>query len=181
MNDGDAIGRVLAGDPDAFAHLVDRYYDHCLRYATGMLGNRQDGEEAVQDAFVRAFRSLGRYEDRGRFDAWLFRIVVNRCRTRGAAALRNPEFAGTEQIESTVASRRDADPLTREVVREAVAALPSDQREAFLLKYVEGFDYSEIADMTGAGVSALKMRVSRARALLRSMLTDGEEFNHDEG
>ncbi|HEX8905479.1 MAG TPA: sigma factor, partial [Longimicrobiaceae bacterium] len=75
--------RARDGDDAAFAALVDRYYDGCLRYAVRMLGSRADAEEAVQDAFVRAHRSLVRYDHRDRFRAWLLGILVNRCRTRG--------------------------------------------------------------------------------------------------
>src|ERR671933_2520417 len=84
MTDAAAVRRVLAGDADAFAILVDRYYDRYARYAVHMLGSREDAEEALQDAFLRAYRSLDRYEERERFAAWLFRIVVNQCRTLAA-------------------------------------------------------------------------------------------------
>jgi RNA polymerase sigma-70 factor (ECF subfamily) len=179
MKDGEAISRVLSGDVSAFEHLVERYYDHCLRYATSVLGNRQDGEEVVQDAFVRAFRGLRDYEHRDRFEAWLFRIVVNRCRTKGAATSRRREVPTSAEIESMAVARHVGDPLTRHAVRQAVASLPPDHREAFLLKYVEGFDYNEMAHMTGASISALKMRVSRARSILRSILGNDEEKNDD--
>src|SRR5918911_4385052 len=86
MDETDAaiIKRVVSGDVEAYAILVDRYYDRCARFAQHMLGDREDAEEAVQDAFVRAYRSLGRYEDRQRFGAWLLHILVNRCRPAGA-------------------------------------------------------------------------------------------------
>src|SRR5919202_113945 len=88
MTDAAAVRRVLAGDADAFAILVDRYYDRYARYAVHMLGNREDAEEALQDAFTRAYRSLSRCEEPERFGAWLFRILVNRCRTSGARRVR---------------------------------------------------------------------------------------------
>ena len=89
MTDRAIIHRVLAGDAEAYARLVDRHYDRCARIALRILGNREDAEEAVQDAFLRAFRALASYEDRERFSAWLTRILVNQCRTvraRRAAA-----------------------------------------------------------------------------------------------
>src|SRR4026208_1935256 len=80
-----ALGtRVLHGEVSAYGALVSRYRDRYARYALHMLGNREDAEEALQDAFTRAYRSLSRCADRGRFGAWLFRILVNRCRTVGA-------------------------------------------------------------------------------------------------
>src|SRR5712672_3288753 len=83
-SDAALVTRVLHGDVNAYGALVSRYRDKYARYAVHMLGNREDAEEALQDAFVRAYRSLARCEDPERFGAWLFRILVNRCRTLGA-------------------------------------------------------------------------------------------------
>src|SRR5919107_3071820 len=85
LSDAELVRRVLAGNVDAYATLVARYRDRYARYAVHMLGSREDAEEALQDAFVRAYRSLARCDDPERFGAWLFRILVNRCRTAGGA------------------------------------------------------------------------------------------------
>src|SRR5438270_625858 len=87
-SDVEAVRRVLGGDTAAYATLVARYRDRLARYAVHMLGNREDAEEALQDAFVRAYRSLERCDDPARFGAWLYGILVNRCRTTGARAAR---------------------------------------------------------------------------------------------
>src|SRR5438105_421247 len=87
-SDGELVRRVLAGDTGAYAALVARYRDRLGRYAVHMLGDRQDAEEALQDAFVRAHRSLARCDDPERFGAWLYGILVNRCRTTGGRAAR---------------------------------------------------------------------------------------------
>src|ERR687890_1309456 len=83
-SDATLVARVLHGEVNAYGALVSRYRDKYARYAVHMLGNREDAEEALQDAFTRAYRSLARCEDPERFGAWLFRILVNRCRTFGA-------------------------------------------------------------------------------------------------
>ena len=179
MTDAAAVRRVLAGDADAFAILVDRYYDRYARYAVHMLGNREDAEEALQDAFLRAYRSLDRYEERERFAAWLFRILVNQCRTLASRQRRRevplpdwgecrPAGSGGQPAEDHPAER-DA---LREEIERALALLPAQQREAFLLKYTEELGYAEMAALTGARVSALKMRVKRACDALRALLTE---------
>ena len=84
--------RVLAGESGAYALIVERYYDRYARFAVHMVGNREDAEEALQDAFLRAFRALDRYEERERFGGWLLRIVVNECRT--VSARRRRRFFG---------------------------------------------------------------------------------------
>lgn len=176
-SDAELIGWVLGGNTEAYAHLVARYRDRYARYARRMLGNRDDAEEALQDAFVRAYRSLERCADRDRFGAWLFRILVNRCRTSGARRTRH--LRTFVQDEAALMDAAEAHPAERAAVREeierALAQLVPEQREAFLLKYVEELSYDEMAEVTGAGVSALKMRVKRACERLRELLQEEVE------
>ena len=173
-SDAVIVARVLRGDVEVFAVLVERYRDRYARYAFHMLGNRQDAEEALQDAFTRAYRSLARCEDPERFGAWLFRILVNRCRTLGARRGRRArtfvvdEAALLEASEEHPAERA----ARREEIDRALQQLRVDQREAFLLKYVEEIGYEEMSQMTGVGVSALKMRVMRACDRLRELLSE---------
>ena len=72
-SDAAVVKRVLGGEVEAFGILVERYFDHYVRFAAHLVGNREDAEEVVQDTFVRAYRALGRYEERERFGAWLLR------------------------------------------------------------------------------------------------------------
>src|ERR1044072_1885325 len=96
--EAELVTRVLHGDVNAYGALVSRYRDRYSRYAVHMLGNREDAEEALQDAFTRAYRSLARCEDPERFGAWLFRILVNRCRTLGARRGRRAETFVTDEL-----------------------------------------------------------------------------------
>src|SRR6266496_6652304 len=87
-SDAELVRRIRTCDIGAYGALVGRYRDRLGRYAVHMLGNREDAEEALQDAFVRGYRSLARCDDPERFGAWLYGILVNRCRTTGARAAR---------------------------------------------------------------------------------------------
>jgi RNA polymerase sigma-70 factor (ECF subfamily) len=171
-SDGVLVRRVLAGDVRAYAGLVARYRERFGRFAVHMLGNREDAEEALQDAFVRAFRSLARCDDPERFGSWLFRILVNRCRTHGARrARRGRTLVHDDAALNGAAVTHPAEHLAwREALAWAVGRLGAPYREAFLLKYVEELSYEEMAEITGAGVSALKMRVKRACDRLRELL-----------
>ena len=172
MTDAAVVRRVLEGDVEAFAILVERYYDRYARYAVHMVGSREDAEEALQDAFLRAYRSLARYEERERFGAWLFRIVMNQCRTVAARRRRHEtRGAAWDEDESVEADPADHQALREELDR-ALAQLTPDQREAVLLKYTDDFSYEEMAAITGTGVSALKMRVKRACERLRELLME---------
>lgn len=172
-SDAELVRRVRAGETAAYGVLVSRYRDRLGRYARHMLGNREDAEEALQDAFVRGYRSLARCDDPSRFGAWLYGILVNRCRTAGArAARRRRLFVRDEAALNGHQAGPDAAERAEfaDAVERALARLTPDHREAFLLKHIEDLDYEEIAELTGAGVSALKMRVKRAREQLQALL-----------
>jgi RNA polymerase sigma-70 factor (ECF subfamily) len=162
-----------AGDVAAFATLVDTYYARCLRFALHMLDSRLDAEEAVQDTFVRVYRALSRYREEEAFEPWLFRILANRCRTSAAKERRHSRLVEYgEMPEYPSGGRHDAAIGLRDEIGRALAALPLEQREAFLMRHVEGMSYQDMAAAAGAGVSALKMRVKRACDALKLSLTE---------
>jgi RNA polymerase sigma-70 factor, ECF subfamily len=172
MTDAMLVRRVLAGDAAAFTTLVDRHAEACLRFATRMLGDRADAEDATQEALLRAYRALGRYEERETFRTWLFTILVNRCRTAAARRARRARLVVADDDAlgaASVGSGASAAEWRAEIDR-AIDALEAEQREAFLLKHVEQLSYEEMAAVTGAGVSALKMRVKRACERLQALL-----------
>src|SRR5205809_4630672 len=173
-SDATIVARVLQGDVDAYGELVARYRDRYAQYALHMLGNREDAEEALQDAFTRAYRSLARCDDPDRFGAWLFRILVNRCRTLGARRTRRAQtFVSDEGAVLDASEEHPAERAAwREEIDRALARLRPEQREAFVLKYVEDLGYDEMSQLTGVGVSALKMRVMRACERLRELLSE---------
>jgi RNA polymerase sigma-70 factor (ECF subfamily) len=176
MSDVAMVRHVLAGDTAAFAGLVTRYRDRLGRYAAHMLGSREDAEDVLQETFLRAYRSLHRCHDPERFGAWLFGILVNRCRTAGARAGRRRRLFSSDPRpleRASGPSSVERDELD-EVVRWALGRLAPEYREAFLLKHAEDLDYESMARLTGVGVSALKMRVKRARERLQVMLREVE-------
>ncbi len=172
-NDALLLRRVLAGEPEIYAQLVDRYRDRLGRYALRMLGERADAEDVLQETFVRAYRSLARC-DPERFGAWVFGILVNRCRTHAARRARTQARIVTNDAAmagASVAHSEDRDAI-RDAISWALEQLPTEQREAFLLKHVEDLSYDEMEVMTGARPSALRMRVLRAREGLRKLLAE---------
>jgi RNA polymerase sigma-70 factor (ECF subfamily) len=164
------------GDVRAFATIVERYYPRALRFALHMLGSRLDAEEAVQDAFVRLHRAFPTYREQDAFDPWFFRILGNRCRTAGARVRRHAEVVEYGDVpdvaDGASGARHDAALAWREEIERALRTLPVDQREAFLMRHVESLSYEDMSEATGAGVSALKMRVKRACDALRERLTE---------
>ncbi len=172
MTDADLVATILGGDVEAFAVLVERYHDDCFRFARHMLGNEHDAEDATQEAFLRAYTGLGRYDERNTFRSWLYRILVNQCRTLGRRRGRRDRrfLQDAEAVGQAVAPSRDGDVELRQALVAALADLEPRLREALLLKYGEGLEYAEMARITGAGISALKMRVKRAADGVRPRL-----------
>jgi RNA polymerase sigma-70 factor, ECF subfamily len=167
--DAAIIKRVLAGDTQAFAVIVERYQAPMHRYAASMVLNHDAAADMVQDAFVRAYTNLASCRDRDRFRAWLFQTLRNRCldylkEPRRRDVLLDDAGPIPDEADDPVAvvERRS----TRAAVIRALARLPDAQREAFVLHYVEGVPYEAMAELLDASVSALKMRVLRAREAL---------------
>src|SRR5437867_6242005 len=144
--DAELVRRVRAGDIGAYGALVARYRDRLGRYAVHMIGDREDAEEALQDSFVRAYRSLERCYDPARFGAWLYGILVNRCRTTGAPALRR----GRGFVRDDAAPNRAPPPRAAErpprggVGRRAPARPAPPDRAAVLLQHGAGLEYETL-------------------------------------
>lgn len=172
--DAQLVKRVLAGETQTYAQLVDRYRDRLGRYAVRMLGNQADAEDALQDTFVRGYRSLANCTKPEGFGPWVFGILVNRCRTNAARRARINQVMVTNEVaiaNASVAHSEDQDAI-RDAIGWALGQLPAEQREAFVLKHVEDLSYEDMETMTGVRPSALRMRVFRAREELRKLLAE---------
>ena len=172
--DADLVAEATGGDIESFAELSRRYRNAYTRFAVRMVGDRDDAEDALQSAFIRAYRALEQCREPERFGAWLYQIVVNECRTFAARRARRERRVTRDELRLNAAS---VDPVvdaqdTIEDVQYALTQLDADQREAFILKHVELLSYEEMAEITGSGVSALKMRVKRACSRLRELLEE---------
>lgn len=177
VDDETLLDRARSGDVTAFEALAEHHYPGCLRFARRYLGHREDAEEAVQEALIRAYRAVLRGRAPERFRPWLLGIVLNRCRTliarrsRRRLLFRRWAAQETPAQDAAVPGAFDGDDLDPALER-ALAGLSPGLREAFLLKHVEELTYEEMAEIMGAGVSALKMRVKRAAELLAGALED---------
>lgn len=163
------------GDLDAFAVLVERYRTPALRVAYGIAGN--EAEDAVQDAFVKAFRKLDGFRADAAFRPWLFTIVANEARNRRRSFARRGKLelqvraqprSSVESADETVA-RRDQ----HQRLLDVVAQLPDRYREIVALRYFGGLSESETATVVSAPLGTVKSRLSRALDMLRARL--GEE------
>ncbi len=166
------IDRVLAGEQGAFATLISRYSDPLYRHAVGMTGSPDDAADILQNSFIKAYQHLG--EVRGRFDAWVFRIVANGCKD-WLKNIRRTHLS-YEEDDQPSGYETPEEELDRGELRgdldEALTTLPASLREAFVMKHVEGRSYEEMAELLQTSVGALKMRVLRAREALQKLLEE---------
>jgi RNA polymerase sigma-70 factor (ECF subfamily) len=168
--DGELVAEVLDGKLDRFGILVRRYQDAYFRFATRMLGNRDDADDALQSAFLRAYRKLDECRDPDRFGAWLYQIVSNECRTFASRRAWREQRLVRDEMHDRAADEPDEQSGDYEEIQRALSRLQAEHREAFILKHVEELSYEEMSQLTGISVSALKMRVKRACERLRRML-----------
>lgn len=186
-SDNALVRRARDGDYSAFERLFERHRTLVFRFAYQMMPRRDDAEDIVQEAFVRAYQNLDRYRDEAKFTTWLLRIVSNLCTDQARMATRRQAL---EQQESggglswmTIGETEDpvrnleADRKV-EAIRKALAALPIHHRSAIILRDVEEREYTDIAKILGCTVGGAKLRVLRARRALRDRVAPllGEEY-----
>jgi RNA polymerase sigma-70 factor, ECF subfamily len=174
--DADLVDGARGGDVGAFTALVERHDPALRRLAYRLLGDRARMDDALQEAYLKAFRGLRGFRGDSTFSTWLHRIVYNACldELRGGARVRLvPLEAASGRSDpsrdpaETAAERRD--------LAAALASLPPEMRAAVLLVDAEGLDYAGAGEVLGIPVGTVASRLSRARALLRTALGEGSE------
>jgi RNA polymerase sigma-70 factor, ECF subfamily len=169
--DEELLRAAASGEQTAFHDLMRRHEDRVFALALRMCGERADALDATQESFIRAFRQAGKFRGDSAFSTWLYRIAVNCCndllRKRKRAPvpeddLPEPEAPSSASFEDRVAARID--------VKEALAALNPDYREAVAMFDIGGIPYDEIARLTGVSVGTVKSRISRGRRRLAQLL-----------
>jgi RNA polymerase sigma-70 factor (ECF subfamily) len=172
-DDAEVVRAVLDGREDQYAVLVRRYQDVLFRYAERMTGRADEAEDIVQMTFVRGYRRLASCRDPERVGGWLFRIAANLCKDQLKSRRRRERpLEEVRELETKTRGEHDAavQAEIRDRVGRALDGLPVDQREAFVLKHVEGWSYQEMSQLLEVSVPALKMRVHRAREGLQRLL-----------
>jgi RNA polymerase sigma-70 factor (ECF subfamily) len=169
----DLIRQCVNGDRDRYAVLVDRYKNMVYTIAYRMLGDGEAAKDVAQDSFLSAYLGLPTFRHRSRFSTWLCSIVMNKCRDHRRARKESISVDDVAEIRADEDTLPDVDCSareTRDLVQQALNALPDEYREVLVLKHIEEFDYREIADILGDGLGALKVRAHRGREMLRKML-----------
>jgi RNA polymerase sigma-70 factor (ECF subfamily) len=188
LPDAEVVRRCRCGEVEAFRVLVERYQDRVYGLAFRLLGGAEDALDAAQEAFVRAYSALDRFDVERPFAPWLLRIAANTCygilrkRPAGILSLDALAEAGADAVlargahEPAALSEDPAAKVVRaeeeEEVRRAVLALPDPYRTVTLLRYMEGLSYEEIAEALEMPLGTVKTCLHRARGRLKKLLGD---------
>jgi len=174
LSDEAVVERVVAGDVALFEILMRRYNQRLYRIVRAILGDDDEAEDVAQDAYVRAFRELGRFRGEARFSTWLTRIAVHEATARLRRQRRfTPIDGGIADRSPATEPGPERDAGNRElalVLREAVDALPPSLGPVFVLREVEGLSSEDTAEALGISNANVRARLHRAKALLRSHL-----------
>lgn len=168
--DQQLVKRVLGGQTEEFRSLVERHQPAVFRVAWGLLGNREEACDVTQEVFLSAFANLSSYDaSRAAMSTWLITFARNRClnllaRRRPITSI-EPDSIGEAPQSDPIVTQEIAEQLDR-----ALAALPVDQRLAFLLAEIEEIPYAEIARIQSISIGTVKSRIHRAKRRLRSLL-----------
>jgi RNA polymerase sigma-70 factor (ECF subfamily) len=170
-SDAELVARAKAGDDDAFRGLVELYGRKAFRLAYRLTGNEEDAEDVVQESFLKAYKSLPRFEGKSEFGSWLYRIVTNVAFDALRRRERRPTEPEAETPSGAPSPERAAEgsQIGRRL-RTAMALLTPSERTAFVLRHFEGRPVAEIAETLGIRTGATKNCIFRAVAKLRSEL-----------
>lgn len=166
------VVRAQDGDVGAFEELARRHQNALFRVAVRVLGDATDAEDALQDALIDAWRRIGTFRGEAAFSTWMYRIVTHRCtalvrRRQRTDPLPTDDGPGAPADDRSPTPERAAEvDAEMAALSRAVASLPEDQRTAWVLRELEGLGYSEISQITGAGETAVRGRIHRARGAL---------------
>ena len=185
LDESQLLARLRAGDGAAYEELVRTYSGRLLVVARRIVGTDEEARDVIQDAFLNAFRSLPRFHGDARLSTWLHRIVVNSALMKLRTRKRKPEepiepllpafladghyaekFSGWGEQADAALSRAE----TQELVRRRIDELPESFRTVLLLRDIEGLDTEETARVLETTPNAVKIRLHRARAALRTLL-----------
>lgn len=168
MDDTTAIQTCQDGDKEAFRHLVERYQRQAVGHAVALLGSREDARDAVQEAFVDAFRSLEKFDGSRRFYPWFYVLLRNRC---FKAMSRRRETESVEVAEILVSTPENR--LETIALESALRSLSSEEREIVILKYLDGLSYDQLAEQLQIPKGTVMSRLFYARKKLHAKLTTG--------
>lgn len=175
--DAEIVARVLKGDKQAYALLIDAYKGPVFNLAFRMTGSYSDAEDLTQDTFIRAYQNLCQFDPHKKYFTWLYTIAINLIRNHLKKGSRDAKIQSEGHLSSESQTMeegsREENPISDDRIRqleENIRKLPVETREAIILKYHQDLTFEEVSDITGESLSAVKMRIYRGLDKLKTMI-----------
>ncbi|HEX5043124.1 MAG TPA: RNA polymerase sigma factor [Candidatus Polarisedimenticolaceae bacterium] len=181
LSDEEVVARVVSGEVALFEMIMRRHNQRLFRTLRGLAPTDAEAEDILQEAYVQAYHHLAQFEGRARFSTWLTRIAIHEALARGKRRRRFTSLDEPDGQQARVERMRSSDPTPEEratstelrgVLQRAIDRMPESLRVVFVMREVEGLDTEETADCLGLSAANVKVRLHRARALLRSGLDE---------
>lgn len=180
------IKRCQKGDVDAFEMLIDKHQKIAYNIAFKMLNNKEDAMDISQEAFIKIYKSIGKFNFKASFTTWMYRIVVNTCldflkKKKTTYSLDDNIKTPDGEIKKEIADDKNTPEkiiekkMTRQNVHDSIKKLNEIHKTVIILRDIQGFSYDEIAEITGTSKGTIKSRISRARSALKQIILNDME------
>lgn len=180
--DADIVARVLKGDKQAYALLIEAYKGPLFNLAFRMTGSYSDADDLTQETFIKAYQNLQQFDQGKKYFTWLYTIGINLIRNHLAKRARENEHHAENRLLADPQARGSENGAGERVSEESLrklekimAQLSVDLREAIILKYHQDLSFEEVAAITGDSTGAVKMRIYRGLKQLKQMMNSGDE------
>ena len=176
------IQQVLAGDKQAYAHIINKYKNQLYATILRMTKHPQDAQDLVQDAFIKVYRNLDKYDASGSFSSWLYRVAINHCMDEFRK--KSHSTVQVEIDETKVVNREHPEVvfLKKEKSRQLerlISTLPEDERLIILLRYINEISYEEIGEMMDVPLSTVRNKLHRAKKKMRETVKREGGYFHE--
>jgi RNA polymerase sigma-70 factor (ECF subfamily) len=175
-NEAEIVARVLKGDRQAYALLVDEYKSPIYNLAYRMTGNLEDADDLTQEIFIRAYKYLWRYDTSRKFFTWLYTVALNLIRNH--LRKKNKYNKSTEELSAHLLADKNPSPETELIETQEISIyllrLEDESRALLIMKFHQGLTFEEIAQITGKSLSAVKMRIYRGLEKLKELLRESQ-------
>ena len=172
-NEAEIVARVLKGDRQSYALLVDEYKSPIYNLAYRMTGNLEDADDLTQETFIRAYQYLWRYDTSKKFFTWLYTLALNLIRNHFK---KNKYNKSSEELSANLLADKNPSPETELIETQEISVyllrLEDESRALLIMKFYQGLTFEEIAQITGKSISAVKMRIYRGLEKLKELLKE---------
>lgn len=176
------IQEVLSGNKQAYAHIINKYKNQLYATILRMTRNPQNAQDLVQEAFVKVYQQLGKYDKRGAFSSWIYRVAINHCMDEFRKSSYKMKLVEINEEQVVNPNHPEVIFLKKERNRQLerlIAALPEEERMIILLRYVNELSYTEISELVDLPVSSVRNKLHRAKNKMRALVNREGGYFHE--